>query len=101
MFGRGTGWKARKAEQRRKAGSIRKYGRKHGSAEQRRCAVAMHKFRFWLRADPLVTSEHDRTVLLANMRSAAREFPGCVPARYWKLVEKRIRALPVEKGDWD
>jgi hypothetical protein len=101
MFGRGAGSKRQRQDRRRRAGSFVRFGWKHGSLDQRRCAVAMHKFRFWLRAHPLLASERDRSLILADMRAASREFPGCVPDRYWRLAEQRIRALPIEKRDWN
>ncbi len=33
---------------------------------------------------------------MENLKSDRQKYPGCVPDRYWKLVEDRIRNLPLE-----
>jgi hypothetical protein len=44
----------------------------------------------------VIWSEGARRQALENLKSDRRKYPGCVPDRYWKLVENRIRNLPLE-----
>ena len=81
---------------------ISRWGHKRGSLAQRRCGVAMHEFRHWLDGSLpgpnqiVIWSEGARRQALENLKSDRRKYPGCVPDRYWKLVEDRIRNLPLE-----
>lgn len=79
---------------------LRRFGHKRGTTDQRRCAMAMQQFRWWLDSSASgrmsIWSESDRRKALEEMKAAKQDFPGCVSERYWKLVENRIRNLPLD-----